>query len=158
MMRWAHGEGMDLTLIETMPLGDIDGDRTDQYLPLSLVRAQLCEQFTLEDIPYKTGGPARYVTVAGDGRAARLHHAAHPQFLRKLQPGAPHLHRHALHVPRPGGCRRSPDAAPGFGEATHLLDAAIDEAIARKPKGHDFIIDRRHNKPALSRHMSVTGG
>ena len=67
MMRWAHGEGMDLTLIETMPLGDIDGDRTDQYLPLSVVRANLMDQFTLEDIPYKTGGPARYVKVKETG-------------------------------------------------------------------------------------------
>ena len=57
MIRWAHGEGMDMTLIETMPMGDIDGDRTDQYLPLSLVRANLAERFTLQDIPYKTGGP-----------------------------------------------------------------------------------------------------
>ena len=62
MIRWAHGQGMDLTLIETMPMGDIDGDRTDQYLPLSQVQASLMDQFTLEDIPYKTGGPARYVT------------------------------------------------------------------------------------------------
>ncbi len=67
MIRWAHGQGMDLTLIETMPLGDIDGDRTDQYLPLSMVRASLMDQFTLEDIPYKTGGPARYVRVKETG-------------------------------------------------------------------------------------------
>ncbi|MGL4590274.1 MAG: GTP 3',8-cyclase MoaA, partial [Aestuariivirga sp.] len=67
MIRWAHGEGMDLTLIETMPLGDIDGDRTDQYLPLSVVRAGLMDRFTLEDIPYKTGGPARYVRVKETG-------------------------------------------------------------------------------------------
>ena len=68
---------MDLTLIETMPLGDIDEDRLDQYLPLSLVRARLAERFTLEDIDYRTGGPARYVRVARDRRPARLHHAAH---------------------------------------------------------------------------------
>ncbi len=67
MIRWAHAHDMDLTLIETMPLGDIDGDRTDQYLPLSLVRARLKELFTLEDIPYRTGGPARYVNVAETG-------------------------------------------------------------------------------------------
>ena len=67
MIRWAHGEGMDLTLIETMPLGDIDGDRTDQYLPLSVVRAGLMDMFTLEDIPYKTGGPARYFRVKETG-------------------------------------------------------------------------------------------
>ena len=67
MIRWAHGQNMDLTLIETMPLGDIDGDRTDQYLPLSQVRANLLEQFTFADIPYKTGGPARYVEVKETG-------------------------------------------------------------------------------------------
>jgi cyclic pyranopterin phosphate synthase len=67
MVRWAHGHGMDLTLIETMPLGDIDGDRTAQYLPLSQVRARLADQFTLEDLPYRTGGPARYVRIAETG-------------------------------------------------------------------------------------------
>src|SRR5439155_27256301 len=67
MLHWAHGEGMDLTLIETMPLGEIDGDRTDQYLPLSVVRARLLDQLTLDDIPYKTGGPARYVRVKETG-------------------------------------------------------------------------------------------
>jgi cyclic pyranopterin phosphate synthase len=59
MLRWAHGRGMDLTLIETMPMGEVDADRTDQYLPLSLVRAQLSRQFTLTDIAHRTGGPAR---------------------------------------------------------------------------------------------------
>ena len=157
MIRWAHGEGMDLTVIETMPIGDIDGDRTDQYLPLSLLRAQLDQEFTLEDIPYKTGGPARYVESEGDRRPARLHHADDPQFLRKLQPRAADLHRHALHVPRPGRCRRPARAASRLGRQ-RAVSRAIDEAIFRKPKGHDFIIDRRHNQPAVSRHMSVTGG
>ena len=67
LVRFAHGRGFDLTLIETMPLGDIDGDRTDQYLPLSIVRARLMDRFTLEDIPYRTGGPARYVRVKETG-------------------------------------------------------------------------------------------
>ena len=66
-MRWAHGKGMDFTLIETMPMGEIDADRTDQYLPLSLVRARLAQKFTLEDSDYRTGGPARYVRVAETG-------------------------------------------------------------------------------------------
>jgi cyclic pyranopterin phosphate synthase len=65
--RMGHGQGMDLTLIETMPLGEIEEDRTDQYLPLSLLRANPGQQFTLEDIPYKTGGPARYVEVKETG-------------------------------------------------------------------------------------------
>ncbi len=111
LMRWAHGRGMDLTVIETMPMGEIDADRTDQYLPLSLLRADLERQFTLTDIPYKTGGPARYVEVEGNRRTARLHHADDPQFLRKLQPRAADLHRHALYVPRPGGRRRPARAA-----------------------------------------------
>jgi hypothetical protein len=102
MLKWAHGQGMDMTVIETMPMGEIDEDRTDQYMPLSLLRSNLAKQFTLEDIPFRTGGPARYVTGQGDGRQARLHHPDDPQFLRKLQPRAPDLHRHALHVPRPG--------------------------------------------------------
>ena len=67
LMQWAHGRGFDFTLIETMPLGEIDGDRMDQYLPLSLVRANLARQFTLEDSDYRTGGPARYVRVAETG-------------------------------------------------------------------------------------------
>ena len=78
MLRWAHGEGMDLTLIETMPLGEIDGDRTDQYLPLSVRPRAASRPFTLDDIAYKTGGPARYVERHGNRRPARLHHAAHP--------------------------------------------------------------------------------
>ena len=75
LIEWAHGRGMDLTLIEVMPLGDIGEGRLDQYLPLSMVRARLAERFTLEDIDYRTGGPARYVRVEGDRRPARLHHA-----------------------------------------------------------------------------------
>ncbi len=67
LIRFAHGRGADLTLIETMPLGDIEGDRTDQYLPLSIVRARLLDRFTLDDIPYQTGGPARYVHVKETG-------------------------------------------------------------------------------------------
>ncbi|HKG73361.1 MAG TPA: GTP 3',8-cyclase MoaA, partial [Aestuariivirgaceae bacterium] len=67
MLEWCHGRGMDLTLIETMPLGDIDGDRTDQYLPLSLVRARLSERFTLDNIEHRTGGPARYARIKETG-------------------------------------------------------------------------------------------
>ena len=157
MLRWAHGEGMDLTLIETMPLGEIDGDRTDQYLPLSVVRARLLDQFTLEDIPYKTGGPARYVRVGETGgRLGFITPLTHNfcescNRVRLTCTGTLYM------------CLGQEDAAdlraPLRGsEGNELLNAAIDEAISRKPKGHDFIIDRRHNKPALGRHMSVTGG
>ena len=157
MLRWAHGEGMDLTLIETMPLGDIDGDRTDQYLPLSMVRAQLMERFTLEDIPYKTGGPARYVRVAETGgRLGFITPLTHNfcescNRVRLTCTGTLYM------------CLGQEDAADlraplRASEGNELLSAAIDEAIGRKPKGHDFVIDRRSAKPAVARHMSVTGG
>jgi cyclic pyranopterin phosphate synthase len=157
MISWTHGEGMDLTLIETMPLGDIDGDRTDQYLPLSVVRAQLMDQFTLEDIPYKTGGPARYVKIKETGgRLGFITPLTHNfcescNRVRLTCTGTLYM------------CLGQEDAADlctpmRKSEGNELLSTAIDEAISRKPKGHDFLIDRHHNKPALSRHMSVTGG
>ncbi len=157
MIRWTHGEGMDLTVIETMPLGDIDGDRTDQYLPLSVLRAQLMEQFTLEDIPYKTGGPARYVRVKETGgRMGFITPLTHNfcescNRVRLTCTGTLYM------------CLGQNDAADlraplRASEGNELLHAAISEAISRKPKGHDFIIDRDHNKPAVARHMSVTGG
>ena len=157
MMVWAHERGMDLTLIETMPLGDIDGDRTDQYLPLSVVRARLLERWTLEDIPYKTGGPARYVRVAETGGRLGFITPLTHNFCESCN---------RVRITCTGTlymCLGQEDAADlrqplRASEGDELLDAAIDEAIGRKPKGHDFIIDRLHNKPAVSRHMSLTGG
>ena len=157
MLRWAHGRGMDLTLIETMPLGDIDGDRTDQYLPLSTVRARLAEKFTLEDIPYKTGGPARYVQVPETGgRLGFITPLTHNfcescNRVRLTCTGTLYM------------CLGQEDAADlraplRASEGNEQLNAAIDEAISRKPKGHDFVIDRRQSQPAVGRHMSVTGG
>ncbi len=157
LVRFAHGRGHDLTLIETMPLGDIDGDRTDQYLPLSIVRARLMEQFTLDDIPYRTGGPARYVKVKETGgRLGFITPMTHNfcescNRVRLTCTGTLYM------------CLGQDDAADlrGVLRATTdgiLLGRAIDEAISRKPKGHDFIIDRRSKKPAVARHMSVTGG
>ena len=157
MIRWAHGQKMDLTLIETMPLGDIDGDRTDQYLPLSQVRATLLDQFTFADIPYKTGGPARYVEVKETGgRLGFITPLTHNfcescNRVRLTCTGTLYM------------CLGQEDAADlraplRASEGDELLQRAISEAISRKPKGHDFIIDRAHNKPAVARHMSVTGG
>jgi cyclic pyranopterin phosphate synthase len=157
MMVWAHERRMDLTLIETMPLGDIDGDRTDQYLPLSVVRGRLLDRWTLEDIPYKTGGPARYVRVKETGgRLGFITPLTHNfcescNRVRMTCTGTLYM------------CLGQDDAADLRGplrmsEGNELLEAAIDEAIGRKPKGHDFIIDRRQNKPAVARHMSMTGG
>ncbi|MGA7328978.1 MAG: GTP 3',8-cyclase MoaA [Rhodomicrobium sp.] len=157
MLRWCHGEGMDLTLIETMPLGDIDGDRTDQYLPLSVVRQRLSEWLTLEEIPYRTGGPARYVRVAETGGRLGFITPLTHNFCESCN---------RVRVTCTGTlfmCLGQEDAAdlraPLRASASdELLNAAITEAIARKPKGHDFVIDRRAQKPAVARHMSQTGG
>jgi cyclic pyranopterin phosphate synthase len=157
LIRWTHGAGMDLTLIETMPLGEIDGDRTDQYLPLSQVRARLSERWTLEDIPYKTGGPARYVRIAETGGRLGFITPLTHNFCESCN---------RVRVTCTGTlfmCLGQEDAADlrtplRASEGDDLLHAAIAEAISRKPKGHDFIIDRTHNRPAVARHMSMTGG
>jgi cyclic pyranopterin phosphate synthase len=157
MIRWAHGRGIDVTLIETMPLGDIDGDRTEQYLPLSLVRARLSEEFTLTDIPYRTGGPARYVEVPETGGRLGFITPLTHNFCESCN---------RVRVTCTGTlymCLGQEDAADlraplRASEGNDLLNAAIDEAITRKPKGHDFVIDRKSRRPAVARHMSVTGG
>jgi cyclic pyranopterin phosphate synthase len=157
LIRFAHDRGFDLTLIETMPMGDIDGDRTDQYLPLSIVRARLMDRWTLEDIPFRTGGPARYVRVKETGgRLGFITPMTHNfcescNRVRLTCTGTLYM------------CLGQDDAAdlraPLRASADDmLLLRAIDEAISRKPKGHDFIIDRRTKQPAVARHMSVTGG
>ncbi|MEQ1864802.1 MAG: GTP 3',8-cyclase MoaA [Micropepsaceae bacterium] len=157
LMVWAHGRGMDFTLIETMPMGEIDGDRSDQYLPLSMVRARLAQKFTLEDSDYRTGGPARYVRVAETGgRLGFITPLTHNfcescNRVRLTCTGTLYM------------CLGQDDAADlrtplRASTDDMLLSAAIDEAISRKPKGHDFVIDRRRAAPAVARHMSVTGG
>ena len=157
LVSWAHGRGMDLTIIEVMPLGDIGAGRLEQYLPLSLVRARLSQRFTLEEIDYRTGGPARYVRVKETGgRLGFITPLTHNfcescNRVRVTCTGTLYMclgQNDAADLRAP--LRASPDNA--------LHAAAIDEAIARKPKGHDFIIDRRHQRPALARHMNVTGG
>jgi cyclic pyranopterin phosphate synthase len=155
MLAWCGEHGFDLCLIETMPMGEISGDRTDQYLPLSLVRTRLKQRWTLDDSDYSTGGPARYVTVRETGRRLGFITPMTHNFcescnrVRLTCTGTLYM------------CLGQDDAAdlraplrtPGAD-----LEGAIRAAIARKPKGHDFIIDRRRNTPAVARHMSVTGG
>jgi cyclic pyranopterin phosphate synthase len=157
LITFAHGRGYDLTLIETMPLGEIDGARVDQYLPLSIVRARLLDRWTLEDIPHNTGGPARYVRVKETGgRLGFITPMTHNfcescNRVRLTCTGTLFMclgQEDAVDL-------REPLRASVSDEA---LQAAIDEAMLLKPKGHDFVIDRRVNRPALSRHMSVTGG
>jgi cyclic pyranopterin phosphate synthase len=157
LMEWAHGRGMDLALIEVMPLGDVGAERVDQYLPLSLVRAKLSERYTLEDIDYRTGGPARYVSVKETGgRLGFITPLTHNfcegcNRVRLTCTGTLYM------------CLGQEDAAdlraPLRASASNdLLNVAMDEAISRKPRGHDFVIDRRTRQPALGRHMSHTGG
>jgi GTP 3',8-cyclase len=158
MLGWCGEHGFDLCLIETMPLGEINEDRTDQFLPLSLVRARLKQNWTLNDSSHTTGGPARYYDVAETGTRLGFITPMTHNFcescnrVRLTCTGTLYM------------CLGQEDAAdlraplrdPELGEAG--LRAAIAEAITRKPKGHDFIIDRRRAAPAVARHMSVTGG
>ncbi len=158
LVAWAGAEGFDLTFIEVMPLGEIgEGARLDQYMPLSMVRARIQERWTLEEIDYRTGGPARYVRVKETGgRIGFITPMTHNfcegcNRVRLTCTGTLYM------------CLGQEDAADlrtpvRASESDAALEAAIHEAIARKPKGHDFIIDRNHNLPAVGRHMSVTGG
>ena len=157
MVAWCGREGFDLVFIETMPMGDIDGDRTDQYLPLSVVRARLANRWTMSAIPDNTGGPARYMRVAETGgRVGFITPMTHNfcescNRVRLTCTGTLFMclgQEDVADLRKP--LRQSESNAP--------LIAAIHEAIGRKPKGHDFIIDRRHSRPAVGRHMSVTGG
>ena len=158
MLQWSGDRGYDMTIIEVMPMGEIGGDaRLDQYLPLSMVRATLSERFTLSDIDYKTGGPARYVEVKETGgRLGFITPLTHNfcescNRVRLTCTGTLYM------------CLGQEDAADlreplRRSEADGALIEAIHEAIARKPEGHDFIIDRRRKGSTMDRHMSVTGG
>ena len=158
MLAWCGDRGYDMTVIEVMPMGEIGSDaRLDQYLPLSMVRAGLERRFTLEDIDYRTGGPARYVRVAETGgRLGFITPLTHNfcescNRVRLTCTGTLFMclgQEDAADLRRP--LRQSDDDEP-------LVDA-INEAIGRKPKGHDFVIDRRRPVSAVPRHMSVTGG
>jgi cyclic pyranopterin phosphate synthase len=158
LIGWCGAEGFDLTFIEVMPMGEIGGEaRLDQYLPLSLLRARLAKSWTLDEIDYRTGGPARYVRVRETGgRLGFITPLTHNfcescNRVRLTCTGTLYM------------CLGQEDAADlraplRQSEGDEPLIAAIREAISRKPKGHDFVIDRRHARPAVPRHMSVTGG
>jgi cyclic pyranopterin phosphate synthase len=157
MIEWCGANQFDLCLIETMPMGDIGGDRTDQYLPLSLVRARLNQNWTLTESSYATGGPARYVSIAETGQRLGFITPLTHNFcescnrVRLTCTGTLYM------------CLGQDDAADlrtplRQSESDATLTEAIHHAIARKPKGHDFIITRNHPQPATRRHMSVTGG
>jgi cyclic pyranopterin phosphate synthase len=157
MLAWCGEQGFDLTLIEAMPMGEIDALRADQYLPLSMVRARLRQRFTLEESDYATGGPARYFSVRETGQRLGFITPMTHNFcegcnrVRLTVTGTLYL------------CLGQDDSADlrdvlrRDGDDT-ALDTAIVAAIARKPRGHDFVIDRRRPGAAVARHMSVTGG
>ncbi|WP_429005059.1 GTP 3',8-cyclase MoaA [Roseixanthobacter psychrophilus] len=157
IMEWCHGEGHDLSLIEVMPLGEVGAERVDQYLPLSQVREQLAQRYTLTDIDYRTGGPARYLEVKETGGRLGLITPLTHNFCEGCN---------RVRVTCTGTlfmCLGQEDAADLRAPLRAALDdaelqAAIDAAIFRKPKGHDFVIDRKTSQPAVHRHMSTTGG
>lgn len=160
MIAWAHAKGMDMTLIEVMPLGDTGEDRIDQYIPLPMIRDRLAAKWTLEDLnePIANAGPSRYVRIRETGG--------------KLGFITPLTNNFCA------GCNRMRVTCTGriymcLGQDDHVdlraalrnaadpqaaLDAALDSALLRKPEKHDFAIKRRGDSPALPRHMSVTGG
>lgn len=157
LIRFAHGRGADLTLIETMPMGDIEGDRTDQYRPLSAVRADLMDRWTLKDIAYNSGGPARYVEIAETGgRLGFITPMTHNfcESCNRVRLTCTGMLYMCLGQDDDADLRAALRASPD----DEVLERAIDAAILRKPKGHDFIIDRETKAPAVARHMSVTGG
>lgn len=156
MLAWCGRQGFDLTLIETMPMGEIGEDRTDRYLPLSVVRARLRLRWTLTESAHRTGGPARYFDVAETGTRLGFITPMTHNFCESCN---------RVRLTCTGTlfmCLGQEDAAdlrtPLRSGATDAeLERAVREAIDRKPKGHDFVIGRAQ-APAVGRHMSVTGG
>ena len=157
MIAWCGERGFDLVIIEVMPMGDIGEDRFDQYMPLSMVRAKIERNWTLDETDYSTGGPARYATVRETGRRIGFITPLTHNFcescnrVRLTCTGTLYM------------CLGQEDAADlraplraDAGDAP--LEEAVREAISRKPKGHDFVIDRRRGAVSVPRHMSVTGG
>jgi cyclic pyranopterin phosphate synthase len=156
LISWAHERGMDITLIEAMPMGEIEADRSDQFVSLAAIRADLESFWTLQDLPLSTGGPARYVRIAETGgRVGFITPLSHTfcegcNRVRLTCTGTLHT------------CLGQDDAADlravlRAGASDADLEAAIREALRSKPRGHDFRIDRG-SPPAVARHMSVTGG
>ena len=157
LVEWSHASGMDITLIETMPLGDTGEDRTDQYLPLSRVRSQLEKRYMLVDLPDTTGGPARYVRIAETGgRLGFITPLTHNfcETCNRVRVSCNGTLFMCLGQDDRVNLRQAVRAS----SSDELLNEAIDTAMRRKPLGHDFIIDRRGQSPVLARHMSATGG
>ena len=157
LIAWAHGLSMDLTLIEVMPLGLVDGDRIDHYLPLTTVRAELERLWTLTPSEHRSGGPARYFNIAETGGRLGLITPLTENFcagcnrIRVTTTGQ-------LYPCLGGGEMVDLRAALRSPEPDQALAAALDRAMAIKPERHHFAISAAGEAPALARHMSVTGG
>ena len=157
LIAWAHGEGHDLSLIEVMPLGEVEGDRVDHFLPLTAVRERLEQRWTLAPSTHRTGGPARYYDVAETGGRLGLISPLTQNFcagcnrMRVTTTGQ-------LYPCLGGGERVDLRAALRDDDPQAAIDQALDRALAIKPERHDFRIDSRGSRPAQDRHMSVTGG
>jgi cyclic pyranopterin phosphate synthase len=156
LVKWSHARGMDLTFIEVMPMGEIEPGRIDQYWPLSDLRARLAQTYTLTDTPERSGGPARYMRVEETGGKLGFITPLTHNFCESCN------RVRLTCTGRLYMCLGQEDAADlraplRASEGNEALELAIEEAIRRKPRGHDFIIDRT-NRPSVGRHMSVTGG
>ena len=158
LVRWTGDRGFDLTFIEVMPMGDIGGEsRLEQYWPLTMVRSDLMNKWSLSDIDHSTGGPARYMRCAETGGQIGFITPLTHNFCESCN---------RVRLTCTGTlfmCLGQNDAADlrtplRAGVSNDSLIRTIHKAIANKPKGHDFVIDRRSHEPAVTRHMSVTGG
>ena len=157
MIAWAHGRGFDITFIEVMPLGEIAAQRVDQFLPLSQLRAELSHRFTLQPSLHASGGPARYFNVTETGGRLGFITPLTHNFCESCN---------RVRITCTGTlymCLGQEDAADlreplRRSAGDDLVNTAIRAAIQRKPRGHDFVIDRATRHPAVARHMSVTGG
>ena len=157
IIAWAHGQGFETTLIEVMPLGDVEEDRFDHYLPLSVVRDDLESRWTLRPSTHRSGGPARYFDVAETGGRLGLITPLTQNFcegcnrIRVTATGQ-------LYACLGGNEQVDLRAALRSEDPQAALDAALDTAMRIKPERHHFAIDKRGAAPALARHMSMTGG
>jgi cyclic pyranopterin phosphate synthase len=157
IIRWAHDKGMDITLIETMPLGEVDEDRTDQFVSLTALRREMESYWTLTDLAARSSGPARYVRIAETGGKLGFITPLTHNFCETCQ---------RVRITCTGTLFMclGQDSSVDLREALRasadnvLLNAAIDRGIAAKPKAHDFLLPVRGARPAVGRHMSVTGG
>jgi cyclic pyranopterin phosphate synthase len=157
LIAWAHGGGFDMTLIEVMPLGEVEEDRFDHYLPLSVVREKLEQRWTLTSSEHRTGGPARYFDIAETGGRLGLITPLTNNFcdgcnrIRVTATGQ-------LYACLGGNERVDLRAALRSEDPEAALSEALDVAMKIKPARHHFVIDKPGSAPALARHMSMTGG